>query len=160
MTEEIKAATEAAKRASEEAAARGDPAATPVPSTVPYEQRRLAIMGALGWDESRETVVQRCKEILTAADVAIPTLAPMVNRQEKGSSVELYYSSAHELQRARVSVRALARRYEGARGPVWLDAKKERWELKAARAIHRAADMAEMEEKNMQAPRWDARWRS
>lgn len=68
MAEEIKAATDAAK-----AAAREDAGATPIPATVPYEQRELAIMGALGWDESRQTLLQRCKEVLAEAGLEVPT---------------------------------------------------------------------------------------
>ena len=113
--------------------------------SLPYEQRTIARIGNLGWDQTSETLTERARRVLVEA--AVPAdhfsgLCPIVNRAGKGSLVELVFSSAVFLQHARLSVRARQLKIDGDR-IVWLDARKEREELKPARIVHRICECLE-----------------
>ena len=62
--------------------------------SLPYEQRTIARLGNLGWDETSETLTERARRVL--AEAAVPAhhfsgLCPIVNRAGKGSLVELVF---------------------------------------------------------------------
>ena len=113
------------------------PSTAPLGSSVPYEQRVVARIGNLGWDDVGDTVTKRAKEVLHEAGVQSgewKSLAPV--NAKKGSAVELIFTNPASLQASRIAVRALNKKYVPDKY-VWLDAKKERSETKPARVMYR-----------------------
>lgn len=105
--------------------------------------RRLARIGALGWDEPPETLQARAIELLTAAGVQRSTygpVAPIVGRQGVGSGAETLFDTPDALAHARIAVRSLRKTYSTGR-PAWVDTARPRAETRPIRATHRLAEV-------------------
>jgi hypothetical protein len=116
----------------------------------PYEQRTVARIGSLGWDTEKKVLQERALAVLKDAGVDPQTytaLVPVCGRSGKGSAAELLFRTPAGLQAARLQVRSLGREFDAGK-PSWLDAKKERAELKPARVIHRIAEVLQEFENN------------
>ena len=75
----------------------------------------------------------------------------MVRLEGLGSAVDLVFAKPDLLQAARLSVQALQKSY-AEHHIVWLDARKERSELRPARIIHRMYDTLTETETSMDPP--------
>jgi hypothetical protein len=113
------------------------------PQSTPYEQRTVARIGSLGWDTEKKILHERAQKVLIDAGVdpqAYTALVLVCGRSGKGSAAELVFRTPAGLQAARLQVRSLNREFDVGK-PCWLDAKKERAELRPARIIHRIAQV-------------------
>ena len=86
---------------------------------------------SLGHRESRAPEVCACP-----AD-AVVSIRPVLNRERRGSRVEIQFASAAALQDLRSSMRE--KQAELPRGGAWLDVVRSREELRPSRMTHRAA---------------------
>lgn len=80
--------------------------------SIPYGRRQHAIVANLGWDEEPANLVERAVAVLADAEVprdAWGHLSPVLNRDGKGSSAEMWFHRPAALQKARLAVRALRR---------------------------------------------------
>ena len=114
-----------------------------VPSHVPllpYDQRVIARIGNLGWDDTGGVVVTRAKEVLQEAGVQDSVWKSMAAvNPKKGSPVDLFCATPNYLKTSRLAVKSLDKTF--ARGKfVWLDAKKEWAETRPTRMVHRVHD--------------------
>ena len=105
--------------------------------STPKELRVIARIGNLGWDNDGTTVEQRARTVLTESAESWKNLAAV--NPKKGSSVDLMFMSADQLQESRLAVRALKKTYSNDR-KVWLDVKNTDAENRPARLMHRAHD--------------------
>lgn len=115
------------------------PSAASEHSSVPYEQRQLAILGCLGWDTPSDELLKNATDALMRAGVppaSYSHIAPLVPAQGRRSGAEVFFLTPQSLQQARVAVRSARISYVPKKY-VWLDAKKERSETAPARMIHR-----------------------
>ena len=119
-------------------------ASTILPGTssgrIPPEMRVVAKIGNLGWDEKKEVIVKRAKEILIQAGVSQDDFTGLSATRREGSQAELCFNSPILLQKAKFSVRALEASFTNDK-PVWLDVRKDREELRPARVVHRITDL-------------------
>ena len=104
----------------------------------PYELRTVARIGNLGWNTEPGVIRDRAAAILTDAGVPADSWSGLCSTSAKpGSSAELVFRDPSALQAARLKVKSLQRMIEGDR-VVWLDAKRDRSEMRPARLTHRA----------------------
>ena len=94
---------------------------------------------------------QKFSLLLVWTRASINTCHPWWAEEEKVARVELCFKDPSDLQTARLAVKPLDRTYSDGRY-VWLDAKKERNELKPARVVHRMADALEDVESQQDPP--------
>jgi len=106
----------------------------------PPEMRVVARIGNLGWDEKKEVIVKRAKEILMKAGVGQDDYIGVSATRKEGSQAELCFNSPILLQKAKFSVRALEFCFTNDK-PVWLDVRKDFEELRPARIVHRITDL-------------------
>ena len=116
---------------------------------LPWEMRTHAVLGNLRYDDSRETVQARAKEVLTEAGFTEGAdYKGLSATRQSGSMVELFFSSPSHLLRAKVAIRLLQKQFRSAEKAVWCDAKKTRAEMRPARIVHRIHDcLSEVEKK-------------
>ena len=160
QAKQLKDALEAAKTGSgglgggsSSSAGPSRPSPGPVGGGVPYELRTVARLGGLGWDTAEELLMERAGQVLLEARIAAychGAAVPVVNRGQ-GSCVEMVFNTPADLQRAMYAVGALRTTFVDDRR-VWLDAKRDRSELRGARITHRVADMLEQLEKKRDDP--------
>ena len=112
-------------------------------ASVPYRERTEGRIGNLGWDTEADVLLARGKEVLEKANVdpnSHSVVVAAVGRSGKGSACEVTFISPAALQAARLAVQTSAQSFVDSK-IVWLDAQKEPEELRAARVIHRIAEM-------------------
>ena len=106
----------------------------------PWWERDLGVLGGLPWDTERAELQKMAQEILTIcacpAD-AVVSIRPVLNRERRGSRVEIQFASAAALQDLRSSMRE--KQAELPHGGAWLDVVRSREELRPSRMTHRAA---------------------
>ena len=108
---------------------------------VPYDERTIARMGNLGWNDPPEVILQRAREVLGETGFSFENYDNLTAVSRKaGSCAELKFPSAAKLKEARLAVQALNKSYVSEKW-VWLDAKKEFHELRPARLVHRIYDV-------------------
>lgn len=106
-------------------------------SSTPYEARKIARIGNLGWNDTAETILKRANEVLRDAGAQPNEYTNLVpTSRTSGSAAELLFQSATRLQEMKLAIKSLGRAYTDER-IVWMDAKKERHELRPARLVHR-----------------------
>ena len=110
---------------------------------VPHGLKRHAVIGNLGWDAERDVVEERAVQILTQAGVTPDSYTNLSATRDKGSMVELWFNDPQELQRTRLTIRTLRKKFAGADKSAWLDVKKTREQLKPQRMFHRIAQFLE-----------------
>jgi hypothetical protein len=111
--------------------------AASVSSSTPYEARKIARIGNLGWNDTAETILKRANEVLRDAGAQPNEYTNLVpTSRTSGSAAELLFQSATRLQEMKLAIKSLGRAYTDER-IVWMDAKKERHELRPARLVHR-----------------------
>jgi len=111
--------------------------------SVPRELRTLARIGALGWKLPRDELEKRAREAMQRAEVDGSTwsaLSAVVSRRGEGSSCKLLFATPQDLQRARLQMRSKNIVMHEQR-VVWIDARKDRAELRPGRIIHRCQDV-------------------
>jgi len=113
-------------------------------ASTPFDQRVVARMGNLGWDCSKEIATTRAKEVLEKAGVKPGDYVGLAaSFGQKGSSVELCFTSPMLLQKAKFAISDLEVAYRTDKAPVWLNVKKDREEMRPARVVHRVTDLIE-----------------
>lgn len=115
-------------------------------ASTPYELRTIAIMGNLGWDTPKALLLERAQAVLQEAGVdpaAYTNLVPTTGKDGTGSMAQLCFSRPDLLQSSRLAVLALGKSFstDGQVRSVWLEAKKERAELRPSRIVHRMEDI-------------------
>ena len=119
---------------------------------IPYEQRTIARIGCLGWDDKSDVIMRRAKEVLEKANVPEADYRSLhAVRREKGSQAELIFCSHDALQKAKTAVRASNTSFVQSKF-VWLDVAKDRSETRPALIIHRMADYLADVEAGMESP--------
>lgn len=116
-----------------------DAASSAAPSSVPYEQRQLAIVGNLGWNEEPGVLAERAQAVLADAGIDRATwagMAPLTPASGLGSAAEVMFNTPQALQTARLVVKSLRREFLPGKA-VWLDAKRDRAEAAPVRIVHR-----------------------
>jgi hypothetical protein len=111
-------------------------------ASTPYEMRTVARIGNLGWDTDEKILMERALELLGKANITqdmYTGLSASIGRSGTGSAAELCFYQSQKLQTARMAIKALRCEFSAGR-VAWLDAKKERAEMKPARVVHRLAD--------------------
>ena len=128
--------------------------AVPPAQDTPYEQRTHAVLGALGWDETADRLMQVAISTLDTAGINKETysaLTAIVSRNNEGSTVQMVFRSPGELSAAKLLVRSA--QCKGWSGKlIWLDAKKSRSEMKPARLVHRITQVLQDFENAMPQP--------
>ena len=110
----------------------------------PFEERVVARMGNLGWNDSKATVVKRAKEVLEKAGIKESDYVGLcASFREKGSNAELCFNTPQLLQKAKFSIRELETAYRSDGAPAWLDVKKDKEEMRPARVVHRVTELIE-----------------
>ena len=118
---------------------------------VPFEQRVIARIGNLGWNTTESVILDRAREVLTAAGVDPSEYNGLSATRREGSLAELCFNSPQQLQRARLLVKTVNKTYVDDRH-VWLDVKKSRAELRPARIVHRVTEAVEEMESSQPSP--------
>ena len=109
--------------------------------SVPYEERVVARIGNLGWNEKGDIIAQRAQQVLHEAGIQLTDFRSLTAVSvNAGSSAELIFHAPAALTAARLAVKALNKSFVDNKF-VWLDAKKERRELRPSRLVHRIADV-------------------
>ena len=106
-------------------------------AATPYECRTIARMGNFPWNTPATELVRMAKDSLAKAGVPDAHWRHLHAPRDPGSSVELEFNDACNLQSARLAIRCSAERVGDKF--VWLDAAKTRDELRPARLTHRGA---------------------
>lgn len=113
----------------------------PATNDTPYELRKYARIGNLGWDEAGNVLAKRAREVLGEANVPAETFDCVCGVRKEGSVVSLTFRGPEELRAARARIRELQKTLPGHKAPVWLDVEKTTAELRPARVIHRLAEV-------------------
>jgi hypothetical protein len=118
-------------------------ASTPfIASELPFASRTHGIIGGIGWDQTAQSLKTIAEQVLDAAQVPRTSwhnLRPIVNRNGVGSTVELDFGVASDLQFARARIKAL-RQLGATNHVIYLDVKKSRREMRPARLLKRALE--------------------
>lgn len=144
--DDIQQQAEQARKAAGVASQRAEAArmAAERPRAAPSEERTLARLGNLGWDDLSDTLKLRAEQVLREAnipDAEWDDLTPCTGRQGTGSACELHFTSSNALLRAKNKIRCLGKRFVVDKS-VWLDVKKRsKAELKPSRCIHRRLEV-------------------
>ena len=117
----------------------GSPGTAPTGAVcTPYELRTVARIGNSGWNTDPSIIRERAAAVFGEAGVEMNTWSGLCSTSAKpGSSAELVFRDPSALQMARLQVKSLQKVVEGDH-VVWLDAKKDRSEMRPARLTHRA----------------------
>ena len=106
-------------------------------SEMPREMRTHAVIGSLGWNLNETQILERAREVLSAAQVKEgDDFTHLSVPRTPGSLAELFFSNGIALAKAKVAVRNQRKKYVENR-EVWLDTKKSEKELKPSKTIHR-----------------------
>lgn len=107
--------------------------ASPSPSqSLAYECRTVARIGNCGWDVPSEDLVARAAGI---PDNQYHSLHSSRPKHLKGSSCDLVFRNAEQLQTGKAAMQAMAHVFDGCSNPAWLDARN------IAKIMHRMHDV-------------------
>jgi hypothetical protein len=112
-------------------------------NATPHDQRTLAKMGCLGWNDDAATIERRARGCMTKATVDMSTVETInATKRKEGSQAEVLFNSATALQAAKHKVRQSRQAFTNdAERIAWLDVAKTRDELKPTRVIHRSTEL-------------------
>ena len=111
------------------------------PSQAPSNNKAIARIGNLGWNDNGQTILQRAREVLIEADIPPGDYSNLAAvGAKKGSAAELMFGNPDVLEQAELAVRALIQTYAEGKW-LWLDYKKTEPQLRPGRLVNRAYDI-------------------